>query len=332
MNILVISAAEIEKYDCLPQTIDALRAAFAELRAGSVVMPPRSILQTSPSDSRRQLLAMPAAMSGLEVASVKVTTLTPANAGRGLALIHGVVVLVELSTGRVVSLLDGAEVTAVRTGATSGLATQYLARADASVLAVIGAGVQARAQLRGVVAVRNVKSVLVFSRTPEGAAEFASWAAGRDGFDLRVNVCGSAREAVEQADIVCTATSTDSPSPVIAREWIRPGTHLNVIGGVNEHACELDPEALRGAHVAVEQKDAALEESGEIREALRRGFLSPDALAELGGVVTGEAAARTSPEQITVFRSVGIAVQDTAAARAIYERVSRSGGGTRISL
>lgn len=332
MNILVISAAEIEKYDCLPQTIDALRAAFAELSAGSVVMPPRSILPTSASDPRRQLLAMPAAMSGLEVASVKVTTLTPANADRGLALIHGVVVLVDLSTGQVVSLLDGAEVTAVRTGATSGLATQYLARADASALAIIGAGVQARTQLRGILAVRNVKSVFVFSRTPARAAEFASWAAGLGRFDLRVSVCNSAREAVEQANIICTATSTDSPSPIIAREWIRPGTHLNVIGGVNEHACEFDPETLRTAYVAVEQREAALEESGEIREALRRGFLSPADIAELGAVVTGETEARTSPDQITVFRSVGIAVQDTAAARAIYERVSRSGGGTRITL
>ncbi|MCH0538905.1 ornithine cyclodeaminase family protein [Streptomyces sp. MUM 203J] len=305
--------------DRLVRVMDALAEAFADLSAGRTGSPSRTIVPHS--RPQRELLAATAVWERRGVGSVKITTLTPDNPERGLPLIHGLVVLTDLDTGRVTALLDGAELTAVRTGAVAGLATRLCAPEDAAELAVVGAGVQARAAVRAVSAVRPIRSVRVFSRTASRTDTFARWVRdtvrGPADRPVDVSVCGGAEEAVAGAAVVCTTTSTGDRTPLVAAEWVAPGAHVNIIGGTHEDAVEVDPALLADAFVVVEQRAAALEEAGEVRAALADGLIGRDDLHELGTLTAGGVpVGRTS-----VFRCVGMAIEDTAAAAALSETV-----------
>ncbi|MCC3766918.1 ornithine cyclodeaminase family protein [Streptomyces sp. UNOC14_S4] len=310
---LMIDAGAMAGEERLLTVVDALADAFADLSAGRTSSPSRTVVQHGP---QRELLAGTAVWERRGVGSVKITTLTPDNPGRGLPLIHGVVVLTDLGTGRVTALLEGAELTAVRTGAVAALATRLCAPEDAGDLALIGAGVQARALVRAVSAVRPIRSVRVFSRTRARTESFAQWVRDTSGPAVEVTVCDTARDAVMDAPIVCTATSTDDRTPLVAADWVAPGAHVNVIGGTHEDAVEVEPALLADAFVVVEERSAAVEEAAEVRAALAAGLIGEHQLVELGALVDGAAAAegRTS-----VFRSVGMAIEDTAAAAALYE-------------
>ncbi|MFI9817796.1 ornithine cyclodeaminase family protein [Saccharothrix variisporea] len=287
-----------EKY---ARTVDALAEAFADLSAGRTLSPPRTVVEHGP---HRQLLSGTAVWERRGVATVKITTITPENPSRGLPLIHGVVVLVDLDTGRIVAQYDGADLTALRTGATAALATRLCAPEDATELALIGAGVQARAVVEAISTVRPITTIRVHSRTRPEA--FAGWA--RETFGCEVVVDDNAKNAVKDAPIVCTATSTDSATPLLDASWIAEGAHVNVIGGTHENAVELDPALLRKAFVVVEQKEAALADAGEVRAA----NLTPADLHEIG-TITGR-----PPGSTSVFRSVGMPIEDTAAAAALF--------------
>jgi ornithine cyclodeaminase len=260
------------------------------------------------------MLVSPASWLKRGVASVKITTLTPGNAEHGLPLIHGVVVLTDINTGQMLALFDGASLTAVRTGAVAGLATDLCANADAGNLAILGAGVQARAVLLAMLAVRPIRKVRIFSRTPARTELFVQWA--RTVTTAEIAICHSVFEAVRGADIICTTTSTSSSKPLIEAGWVTPGAHLNIIGGTHEEAIEVDPALLKTAFVVVETAAAAQEDAGEVRTALKQGYLQPEDLNELGAIILGESAADEG--QTTLFRSVGLAIEDTAAAIALY--------------
>jgi ornithine cyclodeaminase len=307
---VTIGPAEMAGADRLVRVMDALAGAFADLSAGHTRSPSRTVVEHGPD---RQLLAGTAVWERRGVGSVKITTLTPDNPDRGLPLIHGVVVLTDLETGRITALLDGGELTAVRTGAVAGLATRLCAPPDAEDLAVVGAGVQARALVRAVSAVRPIRTVRVFSRTPSRTGEFAAWV--RETFGHRVTVCDSVKTAVADAAVVCTATSTSDTTPLVAADWVAEGAHVNAVGGTHEDAIEVDPALLAEAFVVVEERAAALEDAGEVRAALAGGLIDAGGLHELGALVAGQVApnGRTS-----VFRSVGMAIEDTAAAAALY--------------
>jgi ornithine cyclodeaminase len=316
----LIGARDMAGTALLVRVMDALSEAFADLSAGLVPAPPRTIIEHG---ADQQLLVGPAIWEQRGAGCVKITTLTPGNPGRGLPLIDGVVVLTDLATGRIMALLDGAELTAIRTGAVAGLATRRLAIEDAGELAVVGAGVQARAVTRAVRAVRPIRSVRVVSRTRASAEAFADWISGTSEHPVKVTVCDTVRDAVIDAEIICTATATDGRTPLVLADWVAPGAHLNVIGGTHENAIEVDPALLAGALVVVEERAAALAEAGEIRAALAAGLIDPDHLHELGALLgrpAGEARRLTS-----LFRSVGLPVEDTAAAAAIFEALGKPG-------
>ncbi len=315
---LLIDATAVEREDRLPHVIDALGHAFRALRSGQAQTAPRTLLQSGQRPPA-QLLVSPALWEQRGVAGLKITTLTPDNPERGLPLIQGIVALVDLETGQVSALLDGAALTAVRTGAVAGLATQLCASRDAGELAVIGAGVQARALVRAMVAVRPIRSIRLYSRTRAGAEAFGDWIRAHVSTDSAVTVCNDARSAVQDAEIICTATSTDGRKPLVGADWVEHGAHLNVIGGTHEDAVEVDPVLLATAFVAVEQRAAALEDAGEIRAALARGLIDADHLHELGALLDGGTAPVAG--QTTLFRSVGLAIEDTAAAWALYHAV-----------
>jgi alanine dehydrogenase len=233
------------------------------------------------------------------------------------------VAIFDPDTGAPVALLDGASITATRTAAGSALATRLLARPDAKVLSIIGSGVQARTHVRAVRCVREIDEVIVAGRSPERVAAFAD--------EIGAKIASEA-EAVDVADIVCACTS--ATEPVVLRRWLRAGTHVNAVGFAP--GPELEPDVFADTVVAVESRDAAIGEhpngSVDITTAVDRGLLDRDAVSEIGEIVAGTRPGRTDDAQITVYRSVGVAVQDAVAAGIVLEAARRTGAGTQVDL
>lgn len=311
MMMKIINAVDMSGESCLKQVMDTMSNVFKDLRTGKEQSPQRTLLQYGSSE----MLISPAVWMKHGVASIKITTITPDNSQRELPLIHGVVVLTDTNTGQIIALLDGASLTAVRTGAVAGLATNLCAPAHAGDLAILGAGVQARASLLTMLAVRHIRSLRVFSRSATKTEEFVQWA--RTVTSAKVSSCNTVFETVQGADIICTTTSTSDIEPLIKAEWVTMGTHVNIIGGTHEDALEVDPALLKTAFVIAETNCAAQDEAGEIRAALKQRYIQVESINELGALVIGES--KAAKGQTTVFRSVGLAIEDTAAALAIYQ-------------
>lgn len=327
-RLLVLTGDDLRAVLPMPRAIEAMRRAFAELARGGCRLPLRTTLENPETDSTT--LLMGAGIPDAHALGAKIVSVFPRNAERGLPNVLGLVLLLDWETGAATALIDGAALTAIRTGAASGLATDLLAPAEAHVLGVIGSGTQARTQLEAVCAVREIDRVAVYSRTRAHAERFAAEMRGREGVPEEIVVAESAGQAVEDADIVCTATSASSP--VLRRNEVRRGTHLNAIGSFTPEMCELEPELLRGARVVVDQREAALAEAGEVIAAVRAGWATEADLVELGELVIGEASGRRAATELTVFKSVGLAVQDVVAGQAALEAALERGSGEEIEL
>lgn len=286
--------------------IGALEQAF--MSTGETVAPQREHLETDDGS----LLVMPAA--GPVGAGVKLVTVNPSNPGRGLPLINGVYVLFEAGTLVPIAIIDGAALTGLRTAAVSGLATRYAARLDAGRLVIFGAGVQAATHLAAMVEVRRISTVTVVSRTHARAEELVDKA-----LKMGLHATTGGPDAVAGADIVCTCTT--SSEPVFDGTLLGPGTHVNAIGAFEPHARELDDAAVQAARILVEDRSAALEEAGDLILPIRSGAIAADRIVADLSEIVGGAAARTAPEDITLFKSVGLALEDLAVAAAAVERV-----------
>jgi ornithine cyclodeaminase len=292
--------------------LDAVDAAYRDVAAGR----DRSPLRSHVSLDRGDLLLMPGVRAGGAGASVKLVTVMPDNAARGLPTVQAVVAWFDAETGTPLALLDGGTVPAMRTGAASGVATRLLARTDAATLAVLGAGGQAEWQIRAVVAARPIERVLVHARSR--ASRDAVAARMADAVGLEVRAVDSAEDAVRAADVVCAATT--STAPVFDAAWIRPGTHVNGIGAYRLDMVELPPELFaRAGLVAVDSREAARAEAGDVMAAVQRGLVTEEQLTEIGSVAADFAGQR-DPGAITAFKSVGLAIQDVAAAELIVAR------------
>jgi ornithine cyclodeaminase len=293
--------------------LDAVEAAYRDVAAGRDRSPLRSHVELDAGS----LLLMPGVRAGGTGVTVKLVTVMPENPVRGLPTIHAVVVWVDAATGEPLALMDGATVTAMRTGAASGVATRLLARRDASTLAVIGAGGQAEWQVRAVASARPIRRVLVHARSADHRSRFAT--AMGEATGLEVMAVDTAREAVEAADVLCCATTASAP--VFDAAWLRPGTHVNGIGAFQLSMVELPPELFRrAAVVAVDSIGAALAEAGDVAAALRAGSMTQADLVEIGAIDRAWCEER-DPEAITVFKSVGLAIQDVAAAELVASRL-----------
>ena len=293
--------------------LDAVEAAYRDVAGGR----DRSPLRSHVGLADGSLLLMPGVREGGSGASVKLVTVMPRNAGRGLPTIHAVVVWFNADTGRPLALLDGTAVTAMRTGAASGVGARLLARVDAETLAVIGAGGQAEWQIRAVLAARPIRRVLVHARDAARRDAFAIRMADATG--LEVAAVPDPEDAVRTADIVCCATT--STQPVFDAAWLRPGTHVNGIGAYHLGMIELPPELFgRASLVAIDSLEAARAEAGDVMAGIERGFVNEDDLVEIGSIEGSWADAR-DPDAITVFKSVGLAIQDVAAAELIVARL-----------
>lgn len=299
----VVTAGELRAALSMTAAIDALEAAFRD-EDPAAAGPVRTGVET-PAGS---LLMMPA--FGRRGVGVKLTTLTPANPAAGLPLIDASYVMFDAETQAPEAVIDGAELTAIRTAAVSGLATRWLAREDASRLVVVGAGVQARAHVEAMRAVRAIADVVIISRSPGRTEALAAEVGARVG----------SPSDVRDADLVCTCTT--SPTPVVAGADLPPGVHVNAVGAYTTSTRELDTEAIAKARVVVEHREPALAEAGELALALEQGAIGVDHIvADLSELVRGMAV-RTNPEDVTVFKSVGMAFEDLVVARTVLETLS----------
>jgi ornithine cyclodeaminase/alanine dehydrogenase-like protein (mu-crystallin family) len=293
--------------------LDAVETAYRDVAAGRDRSPLRSHVALDDGD----LLLMPGVRGGGTGASVKLVTIVPGNAERGLPTLHAIVIWLDAATGVPLAMMDGATITAMRTGAASGVATRLLARPEAETLAVIGAGGQAEWQVRAVLAGRPIRRVLVHARSAEARTVFAERMSAAVG--IPVEPAASAEAAVREADVVCCATT--SVEPVFDAAWLRPGTHVNGIGAFRLGMVELPPELFpRASIVAVDSTAAAMAEAGDVVAAIERGLLAETELVELGTIGRNWVESR-APDAITAFKSVGLAIQDVAAAELVARRL-----------
>lgn len=310
--MLVLSRAEVRRLLDLDKLLDALERVFVELSAGRASVPPR----VAASTERGLLAAMPGYADG--ILETKLVSVFAGNHELGLPTHQGTIALFDDGNGAPLALMDGAEITAVRTGASSAVATRALARPDARVLAILGAGVQARSHIEAATRVRDFDEVRVASRDHEHARALAD--------EVGATASGSFGEAISGADVVCACT--DAGSPVFGAESLEPGMHVASVGASREGP-ELDPAVMRAGLLAVESRVAFEPYPAGAHEL--QG-LDPDDAVELGELLAGTRPGRTSPEQITVYKSMGHAVEDAAAAGLVYRRALAEGAGTEVEL
>jgi ornithine cyclodeaminase len=322
MDVLIANQEEVPGLLPMAECMDAMARALATLADGGAILPLRQILWLPEKIGGFGL--MPAALLPDKVVGLKAITFFPGNEGTELDTHQGAVLLFEAERGRLLAILDATSITAIRTAAVSGVATRLLAREDAGDLAIIGSGVQARTHLEAMTIARRIRRVRVAGKDRERAKAFAARESARH--RLRVEVAENVREAVLGADIICTATS--SRDPVLFGDWISPGAHINAVGSSVPHARELDTAAVVRSRLYVDRRESTLNEAGDFLIPKKEGAVT-DAhiVAELGEVLTGRAAGRRSSDEVTLFKSLGLAVEDVASARHIYEKARASGTG-----
>jgi ornithine cyclodeaminase/alanine dehydrogenase-like protein (mu-crystallin family) len=324
-KLLVLSEHDVEELLTFPECIEVMADALKALARGEVHNPLRSIVR--PEGASGFMGLMPAYRGGDKPAyALKEICLFPGNPARGLDTHLGGVLLHSGETGELLAIMNASAITAIRTAAVSALATRLLAREDAKVHAVIGAGVQARAHLAAIAAVRDVSEVRVCSRTRSKAERVAA------GFSRQIKVVDSIEEAVRGADIISTTTS--SREPVLHRSWIAPGAHINAVGSSIAAARELDSDTVAASSLFVDRRESTLNESGDYLSALREGAIAgPEHIrGEIGEILLGRVEGRRTAEEITLFKSLGIAIEDLAAAQFLYDKARRVGRGCVVDF
>lgn len=326
-TLLILAANDVQRALPMTEAIAAMRTAFTQLASGAAEMPVRSHIDVPEHDGTA--LFMPCYASCFRNLGVKVVNVFGANPAKGLPRIHALVCLFDSVTGVPRAVLDGTSLTALRTGAASGLATDLLARPNASTVAILGAGVQGRTQLEAMLAVRSIKSVRIYDRVPAAAQAFATEMSAR--WEIDIQVVSTPRAAVTGADIVCTATV--SPTPVFDDSDIAAGTHINAVGSYKPDVQEIPAETVQRAMIIVDQRESALAETGDLIIPLKQGLIAEtDLHAELGEILSGRTVGRTSDTLVTLFKSVGLAIQDLAAATCALERAEAKGLGVAVPL
>jgi ornithine cyclodeaminase len=328
--VLIIDQRQVERLLPMPECIDAMQAALSSLARGEAVLPLRAIVWLP--DKSGALGLMPAHLgrtSGAGDLGAKIVTFFPKNEGTERDSHQGAVLIFEAEHGSLEAIVDATSITAIRTAAVSGVATRLLAREDARELALVGSGVQARTHLAAMLAVRPIARVRVASQDLGRAKRFAERESKRHG--IPVEPVATVREAVEGADVVCTATS--SRVPVVSGEWLSEGTHVNAVGSSVSSARELDTAAVVRSRLYVDRRESALAEAGDFLLAKKDGAVGDEHIVgEIGEVAIGRLPGRGSSAEITLFKSVGLAVEDVAAARLVAERARALGSGDVLEI
>jgi ornithine cyclodeaminase len=327
MKVLIVNQREVARLLPMSECIEAMAEALKALAESKVVLPLRQVVVLP--DKQGALASMPAYSQALDAIGAKVITVFPGNRGTQYDSHQGAVLLFEAEHGSLRAIVDASEVTAIRTAAVSAVATRLLAREDAGDLAILGCGVQGRTHLEAMLQVRKIRRVRVWSRTPERARAFAERESKRHG--VEVKSVSSARGAVRGADIICTTTS--SREPILKGDWVSPGAHINAVGASLPTARELDTVLVKRSRLFVDRRESVLNEAGDFLIPRSEGVIGDDHIrGEIGEILAGKVAGRKSAQEITLFKSLGLAVEDLASVEHIYRRALEEKAGTWVEL
>ena len=323
---LLLDERDVRSVLTMPDLIGSMRAALADYSGGRAQQPLRTVLELG--DTRSFFGIMPASLTDPRAVGTKLVTVFPSNHEKGLPSHLATIVLLDPDTGALLALLDGRYITKARTAAVSAVSADLLALPDAATLAILGSGVQAHSHLEALACVRRLADVRVWSPTEFHRAAFVRDVA-RDG--LRIRAAASARDAVDGADLIVVATA--STIPVLESAWVPDGAHICAIGACRPTHRELQAALVARSRVFVDSTLGALAEAGDIVMAIQEGAIAPEHIAgELGALVSGTVAGRQVPGQVTLFKSLGMAVEDVAAAHLAYTRASAAGVGRALAL
>lgn len=310
----ILNASDMRQALPMKATIETMKKAYAALSGGRAQIPLRTTLPIAAQNAAT--LFMPAYVHSSksdDALAIKIVSLFPQNPAHGLDLIQAAVLVLDPQNGKSLALLEGSALTAIRTGAASGAATDILARPDSRVVAIFGAGTQGRTQLEAVCSVRDIKTIWIVDTDSQRAQNFVDEMRGRAPIPADIRIARDPKQALSNADIICTATT--SASPLYKAADVKPGTHINGVGSYTLEMIENPPELLVNASLFVDSRDAVLAEAGEIHAAIRHKYLSSEDLNELGDLILGNVSGRQNNQEITFFKSVGVAVQDAMAAQ-----------------
>jgi len=323
MKILVLDNQQIKELLPMKECIELMADALAALARGEVYQPLRTIIR--PPEARGLLGLMPAFRAGERGAfGMKAICVFPENPAKGKDAHQGAVMLFSRDTGEMLALMNASEITAIRTAAVSAVATRLLARENTQQLAIIGAGVQARTHLTALAAVRPIKHARVACRNVEHAEQLAREMQAQ--FSFPIEPVRTNEEAVRGADLIVTATS--SLEPVIDKEWISPGAHVNAIGTHSPNSREVDSATMAAARIFTDRRESAINESGDYLLAAKEGLVTPESiLGEIGELLIGSKSGRTSASEITLFKSLGLAIEDVACAGYLYNKAQAENAG-----
>ena len=322
----LIKRSDMAKYFNMSEAIDSMAYAFGSLSSGDCYVPKRYIISTM--DESLTLLLKPAFINNHDKSSIKILTQKSSNSIPGIPTILGIVLLIDNVTGEILSIMDGEFITALRTGAASGLATKYFSREDSGKLAIFGCGRQGRTQLEAVNAVRKLEKIWIFDKFQEHAESFIE----EMNIKTKANIeFTSDLSVLKEVDIICT--TTNSESPLFYKKHLKKGTHINAIGSFKPEMQELDPEIINSSRIYFDDKEACLNESGDFRKAIRdpKNF-NLNIIGEIGEYVLNKIEGRTSSEEIIIFKSVGNAIQDFVVANRIYNKSIAEKFGQEIRL
>jgi ornithine cyclodeaminase len=328
MSVLILNEEDVQQLLPMNECIEVMEQAFVALARGEVEQPLRTIFR--PPHVKGAMALMPTFRGGeTPLFGLKAICVFPGNAAIGKDAHQGSVILFDGATGELRAIANASAITAIRTAAVSGLATKILAKQDASTLAIIGAGVQARAHLDAIACVRNLRRVLVTASRKESAERFAQ--SMKSHVACEIEPVATPEEAVREADIIVTATT--SREPVVRHEWLSPGVNINAIGTFSPRARELDTATMASSSIFVDRRESAFNEAGDYLIAASEGAIGPESiLAELGEVLIGTHPGRTSMDEVTVFKSLGLAMEDLAAAEHCYRKAKMQTVGTVTAI
>lgn len=324
--MLILNQADVEALLPMDKCVDLMDATFRALAGGETILPLRTIMRIPTS---KAFAVMPGYINDPPTIGAKIITVFPGNHGTAYDAHQGAVLLFDPNNGSLSAILDATSVTTIRTAACSGVATRVLAKKDASTLAILGAGVQGHSHLDAMCAVRPIKTLRVWSRNRAHAEELAR--VGREKFGLDASAAVTGADAVRGADIVCTTTSSNEP--VLLGDWLSPGAHVNAVGVSQPHAREIDSATVVRSRLYGDRRESVLKEPGDIIMPLQDGDITPDHLiGEVGEVLVGRVEGRRSDDEITLFKSLGLAVEDLASASFVVAEALRTNRGTRVEL
>jgi alanine dehydrogenase len=328
MQVLIVNQKEVRQLLPMNECMDVMSEALKTLARGDAILPLRPVLWLP--EKVGALGMMPSYLGDIRAMGLKVVSVFPGNHGTQYDSHQGAVLLFETEHGQLLAIIDASAITAIRTAAVSGVATRLLAREDAHDLAILGTGVQAKTHLAAMLQARpGIDRVRVWSRNPEHAQHFAEREAKR--YAISVEASASAQAATEGTDIICTTTS--AREPILMGDWIAPGAHVNAVGSSVAFTRELDTAAMVKARLFVDRRESTLNEAGDFLFPKKEGAITDDHIqGEVGEILLGKVAGRGTPDEITVFKSLGLAVEDLAAAQHIYRKALEQGRGAAIEL